>query len=190
MSNSSTLDFMANRRSCPAVRLDNPVPSSEEIMGLLTLAARVPDHGQLVPWRFIIIEEQQMSSLAQQLNDRGLAMGKAPSLVAKAAQVFGMARLVVAVVFSPVLDSKIPRIEQQHSASAVCISLLNAALASGWGANWLTGFGAHDSEYRERALGLASHESVAGFIHIGTAKSVPADRPRPDISSITSWLSS
>ena len=116
-------------------------------------------------------------------------MGKAPSLVAKAAQIFEMARLVVAVISSPAHDSKIPRIEQQHSAAAVCLSLLNAALAAGWGANWLTGFGAHDARFREQSLGLSADESVAGFIHLGTAKGKPGERPRPDISAITTWLS-
>ena len=73
------------------------------------------------------------------------------------------------------------------SAGAVCLALLNAALAAGWGANWLTGWGAHDAAFRETALGLAPHESVAGFVHIGTETAAPPDRPRPDIDAITDW---
>ena len=182
------VEFLSTRRSCPALTLEDPVPDREELRELLTMAARVPDHGKLTPWRFIIIDRARMHGLAEQLTARGLAMGKAPSLVEKAAEVIGRARLIVAVVASPVLDSKIPQIEQQHSASAVCLSLVNAALASGWGATWLTGFGAHDASFREQALGLASHESVAGFIHIGTSRNVPPERPRPDMDRLVAWL--
>ena len=186
--NEGAIEFLNSRRSTPAVTLTVPVPDREQLTQLLVAAARVPDHGKLEPWRFIVIEKPAMRRLSESLIRRGDEMGKAESLVRKAAAVFSDANLIVAVVESPDRDAKIPLIEQTLSAGAVCLSLLNAALASGWGASWVTGFGAHDPIYRESELGLKEHERVAGFVHIGTPKARPTERPRPDIKSITSWL--
>ncbi len=83
---------------------------------------------------------------------------------------------------------KIPAIEQTYSAGAVCLALLNAALAAGWGANWLSGWVAHDRGFVNEALGLAENERVAGYIHLGTETSEPPERPRPDLDSVTTWL--
>lgn len=186
--NAGAIEFMMTRRSTPAQILVPPVPDREQLTELLNLAARVPDHGKLVPWRFIVIEKPAMGRLAKGLIRRGAEMGKSESLVAKAAAVFGDANLIVAVVESPDHESKIPLIEQTLSAAAVCLSLLNAALASGWGATWVTGFGAHDAQFRQTELGLKAHERVSGFVHIGTPKTTPSERPRPQIEDITIWL--
>jgi nitroreductase len=94
----------------------------------------------------------------------------------------------VAVVSAPVASEKVPQIEQSYSAGAVCLALVNAALAAGWGANWLSGWASHDGGFCAEALGLGPQESIAGFIHIGTETSAPPDRPRPDIEAKTLWL--
>ena len=83
---------------------------------------------------------------------------------------------------------KVPEVEQVLSAGAVCLSLLNAALADGWGANWVTGWAATDAPFLQDALGLAPGEFVAGFVHIGTGAETLPDRPRPDIDAITEWV--
>jgi nitroreductase len=93
------------------------------------------------------------------------------------------------VVASPKPSEKIPELEQTLSAGAVCLSLVNAALASGWGACWLSGWPAYDSEI-QGALGLAPQEWIAGFIHIGTSAATPPERPRPDIAALTTRLQS
>ena len=85
-------------------------------------------------------------------------------------------------------SEKIPPLEQTYSAGAVCLALLNAALAAGWGANWLTGWPSHDRGFMSDALGLDKHERIAGFIHIATETTAPPERPRPDISSLTEWV--
>ncbi|MCY3726940.1 MAG: nitroreductase [Rhodobacteraceae bacterium] len=182
------LDFLLTRRSRPFLILKEPVPDKEELNTILTAAARSPDHGKLEPWRFIVLEKPAMPRLARILQERGEQLGKAPSLLAKACEVFEVANLIVVVVSKPNREAKIPLIEQTLSAGAVCLSLLNASLAAGWGANWLTGFGAHDEKFRSRALGLSTDEYVAGFIHIGTSTSIPPDRPRPNIDTITTWV--
>jgi nitroreductase len=91
------------------------------------------------------------------------------------------------IIAAPVASAKVPEIEQVLSAGAVCLSLLNAALAAGWGANWLTGWPAYDRGFVEDGLGLTSGEFIAGFMHIGTESTVPTDRPRPDIDVIARW---
>jgi nitroreductase len=101
---------------------------------------------------------------------------------------FSDSHLAVAVVYSPKPSDKIPEFEQLLSAGAVCLSLLNATLAAGWGANWLTGWAAHDPEFVATHLGLAPRERVAGLIHIGTETAAPPDRPRPDLDAITTWV--
>lgn len=186
--NPPAIEFLRTRRSHPAMLLKPPVPNRAQLTAILESGARTPDHGKLEPWRFIVLERSAMPRLAALLLERGAQLGKAPSLVEKAAAVFSDANLVVTVVASPDESAKIPSIEQTLSAGAVCLSVLNSALAAGWGANWVTGFGAHDPMFRRKALGLEDHEFVAGFIHIGTSGKSPPDRPRPDLERITTWV--
>ena len=186
--NPQAIEFLRTRRSHPAMLLKPPVPNRAQLTAILESGARTPDHGKLEPWRFIVLERSAMPRLAALLLERGAQLGKAPSLVEKAGAVFSDANLVVAVVASPDESAKIPSIEQTLSAGAVCLSVLNSALAAGWGANWVTGFGAHDQVFRQKALALEDHEFVAGFIHIGTSEKSPPDRPRPDLERITTWV--
>lgn len=186
--NPDALDFLATRRSRPAKTLGHPIPKPAEVEALLTIAARTPDHGALVPWRFIVLNNWACQRLAQEVTEFGKATGRDPVQVAKAATQFAMGYLVVAVVASPRPSDKIPVIEQTLSAGAVCLSLVNAALASGWGANWLTGWAAHEPDFVGPHLGLEPQETLAGFIHLGTETTVPAERPRPDVAAITTWV--
>jgi len=94
----------------------------------------------------------------------------------------------VAVIESPKVSQKIPPIEQTYSAGAVCLAMVNAALASGWGANWLSGWPIYTDAFKSEGLDLAAHECVAGLIHIGSESAAPPERPRPDIDAITTWV--
>jgi len=187
--NPQALDFLLNRRSRPAKTLTAPVPSRAELEEILTAAARTPDHGKLEPWRFIVLEKAALARLAAEVPARGAALGIEDDKIAKAVAQFGNADLAVAVVCSPKPSEKIPQIEQVYSAGAVCLAMLNAALASGWGANWLSGWASHDATFVQETLGLADHESIAGFIHLGTETNAPPERPRPDVTAITTWVS-
>lgn len=186
--NNAALDFLLTRRSRPAKTLTTPVPDRAALMPLLTAAARTPDHGKLEPWRFVVLEKPALDRLAGLVPTRGAALGLDPDKITKAHDQFANADLAVAVVSSPKPSEKIPQIEQVYSAGAVCLALLNAALAAGWGANWLSGWASHDREFITDALGLAAHENIAGFIHIGTERHAPPERPRPDLDAITSWI--
>ena len=186
--NPAALDFLLTRRSRPAKTLVLPVPDRAEVEMLLTAAARVPDHGKLEPWRFIVIQGAAMARLADLAEARGAELGKSPEEIGKGRSQYDQGHLAVVVVEKPVASEKIPPLEQTYSAGAVCLSLVNAALASGWGACWLSGWPAHDAAFCERGFGLAPGERVAGIVHIGTEGSVPPERPRPDISALTRWV--
>ncbi|MEO0426051.1 MAG: nitroreductase [Pseudomonadota bacterium] len=183
----AVLAFLANRRSRPAKTLDQSAPSRAELEQMLTLAARAPDHGKLEPWRFVVADRTAMEGLAKAATARAAANGMETEAAEKAARNFTFGGAIVTVLASPKPSAKIPEWEQALSAGAVCLALVNAALTSGWGANWLTGPFARDPVFLE-ALGAAPGEYAAGFIHIGRETAVPPDRPRPDIGTITEWL--
>lgn len=186
--NPQALEFLAARRSRPAKTLGLPIPERSELEALLTIAARTPDHGKLEPWRFVVLNHAACKRLADEVTDYGTSLDITPDKIAKMALQFSMAYLVVMVVASPKPSDKIPEIEQTLSAGAVCLSLLNACLASGWGANWLSGWASHDPGFTGPHLGLEPHESVAGLIHIGTETATPPERPRPDVAALTKWV--
>jgi len=187
--NQAALDFLLTRRSRPAKTLVAPAPTRGELAPILTAAARSPDHGKLEPWRFIVIEKGAMARLADLADLRGKALEKSERDIAKGRGQFDMGHLIIAVIETPVASDKVPAIEQSYSAGAVCLALLNAALASGWGANWLTGWMSHDRAFCQQGLGLADSERIAGFIHIASEDSAPPERPRPDVGAKTEWLS-
>ncbi|TCP41410.1 nitroreductase family protein [Rhodovulum marinum] len=181
------LDFLLTRRSRPAKTLRAPAPDRDALRPILTAAARTPDHGKLEPWRFIVLERGALDRLAGLVRTRGAALGLAAEAIDKAAAAYEGSPLAVAVIAAPKPSDKIPEIEQLYSAGAVCLALVNAALAAGWGANWLSGWPSHDREFVESGLGLSPHERVAGVIHIGTETAAPPERPRPDLDAITTW---
>ncbi|MCY3994688.1 MAG: nitroreductase [Rhodobacter sp.] len=186
-SNPEALNFLLSRRSRPAKTLGGPTPDRDTLSTILTAAARSPDHGALEPWRFIVLGPKTLGQLAEIARERAPALGIESERVEKGVRQFSDAELAIAVISSPKPSVKIPKIEQIYSAGAVCLALLNAALASGWGANWLTGWACYDREFMAQGLNLARHESVAGFIHIGTETATPAERPRPDLAGIIEW---
>lgn len=185
--NPEALSFFLGRRSRPAKTLTSPAPDRATLETLLTAAARTPDHGKLEPWRFIVLERGALGDLAADIEIRAGILNKSPQEAAKARDAFANSPLAVAVIESPVESVKIPAIEQTYSAGAVCLALLNAALAAGWGANWLSGWASHDLDLMQASLGIAPHERVAGFVHIGTETSIPPERPRPDLAKKVDW---
>ncbi|MEM9580352.1 MAG: nitroreductase [Pseudomonadota bacterium] len=186
--NPAALEFLLTRRSRPAKTLTLPVPADEELRPILTAAARTPDHGKLEPWRFVVLRQQALARLGVLARARAEALGLDEEKSGKGAQQFETGDLAVVVVEVQKQSDKVPAIEQTYSAGAACLALLNATLASGWGANWLSGWPSHDRVFAQEGLGLGAHESVAGIIHIGTEKAAPPERPRPDVDAITSWV--
>lgn len=178
------MDFLLTRRSRPPKLLSAPGPARAEIERMLTAAARVPDHGKLEPWRFVVLSGAGLARFAAAVRARAALAGTDAD---KGALAFEQAPVAIAVIASPKPSEKIPMIEQTLSAGAATLGLVNAALASGWGAAWLTGWPAYDRPLLEAELGLASEEWIAGFVYVGTSTTPPPDRPRPDIAAITTW---
>jgi len=179
------LDFLLTRRSRPGKTLRTPAPSRAALEPILQAGLRVPDHGKLEPWRLVVLEKAACERLSAVVAECGPAGD--PEKTEKEVRLWQNAPLIVVVVCAPFEGVKVPVIEQVQSAAAVCLSLVNAALASGWGANWLTNYPAF-SETFHTDLGLEAGESVAGFIHIGTQGAVPPERPRPDIGDKVAWI--
>jgi nitroreductase len=186
--NQAALDFLQTRRSRPAKTLTTPVPDPDALRALLTIAARTPDHKKLEPWRFIVLQKPALERLAAMIPDRATALQIAPEAAEKMVRQFADADLAVAVIGTPKPRDDVPEIEQILSAGAACYGLLAAALAAGWGANWLTGWAVYDRPFVEQGLGLEPQEFVAGFVHIGSERARPPERPRPDVDAITEWV--
>ena len=178
-----TLRLLAERRSSKPFHLAAPAPSPAQLEALLRLAARVPDHGKLAPWRFIVLEGagavRAGETLARVLASKPEASAET---LAAARATFTRAPLVVAIVSTAAPHVKIPEWEQVLSAGAVAQTLLIAAHAMGFGGVWLTGWACYDADARA-ALGLALHERIAGFVHLGTQSEAQPERARPDMAT-------
>ena len=178
------LRFLALRRSTSAVTLAEPAPGAAELDILLRLATRVPDHGKLAPWRFVVLEGEGKAAFAAKLEALALSRGDATA-AAKLAKL-KIPPLCVAVISSP-KEATIPQWEQVLSAGAVCTTLLYSALAMGYGGNWITDWYAYDAD-AQAILGLQASEKVAGFVLLGTPREPPMERERPPLAPlVTRW---
>ena len=186
--NPAALSFLQNRRSRPAKTMTLPVPSQTQVTEILTAAVRVPDHGKLEPWRFVVIQGAAMARLADLAAARAKVLGYDAEKIGKGRGQFDLGLLAVVVISSPKPHEKVPQIEQVLSAGAVCLGILNAAEAAGWGANWLSGWPSHERGFVEAAFGLSPQETIAGIVHIATQTNIGPDRPRPDVARLTTWL--
>ena len=177
------LALLARRRSASAQMLTAPGPDADQLKALLRLAARVPDHGKLFPWRFIVLEGEAKAAYAARLEP--LAAGQPDPDKARAV----LAKLknppVTVCVVSRIVSDRKPRWEQELSAGALCMNLLIAADAMGFAANWITDWYSYD-EAAAGVLGLETGERVAGFIHLGTLAEPPLERVRPNVDELTS----
>lgn len=182
--------FLAQRGSTPSRTLRAPGPDAGQLHALLTLAVRVPDHGKLSPWRFLLIEGAARERMSQLLVRRKFELEPeaTPAVLAKEAERFSFAPVIVTVIARLTPSHKVPEREQLLSAGAVAHQLLLAAEAAGWGAQWLTGWAAYDPVVTTE-LGLAAHESVVGFLHLGTASEPRPQRPRPALETLVSHWS-
>ena len=160
-----------------------------ELQALLQSAMRVPDHGKLAPWRFVVVQGDARQRLSEIIIARRKSIEPevAPEALEKDAMRFLHAPVIIVVIASLSLGHKIPALEQTASASAVCMQLLNAAFAANFGAQWLTGWPAYDATIAA-ALGLQANESVSGFIHVGNTDTAVPERPRPNLSEKLSYF--
>ena len=177
--------MLSRRRSLAPANLSGPGPTAAERDLLLGLASRVPDHGKLAPWRFIVFEGAARERAGRIAVEIRLADDPALAESARVEELtrFALAPLVIAVVSRAAPHVKIPEWEQVLSAGAVCMNLTIAANALGYSTAWLTGWCAYDRRFAA-AVGLSDRERFAGFIHIGRPKIEPQDRRRPPLAEI------
>ncbi|WP_439925818.1 nitroreductase family protein [Nitrobacter sp. JJSN] len=182
---SDIIEFLRTRRSVKPRDMSGPSPSAEEIDTILTIGARVPDHGKIAPWRFIVFEGDARARAGDVIAN--VYARKNPSAPQEEIEIekrqLMEAPLVIGVVSCIKQHPKVPSWEQVLSAGASAMNIVNAATALGYGVNWLTGWFAYDRDILD-GLGLKPDERFAGFIHIGTPTKPNTDRPRPALSDI------
>ena len=189
MSLTDPLHVLDTRRSVPSKQLGEPGPDHATLLRMLTSAVRVPDHGKLVPFRFIRLQGEARHALGDLLAARTLHLqpDAADAVVEKDRARFSHTPVIVTVVARLTPGHKVPEQEQLLTAGSVCFALLQAAQALGFGAQWLTGWMAYDDAVAA-TLGLSADERIAGFIHIGTPKMEAPERERPDPALLlTDW---
>jgi len=185
--------FLQSRRSNMAKAMDGPGPSDAQLRELLSIAARVPDHRKLAPWRFVLFQGDARADIGQHIG--ALFAQKNTDMpvdrVLFESQRFLRAPLIVGVVSSPVKCPRgTPEWEQILSSGAVCYNLLIAAQAAGFAAQWLTEWYSYERDILT-VMGLDESERIAGFLYIGSAKEPSLERVRPDLDEkITSWSAS
>jgi nitroreductase len=183
------LTMLATRRSSKVAHLSDPGPDRATLEAILQLAVRVPDHGKMAPWRFVVIA-----------GDARAKLGEAAATIARASRPdadnsleeierarFQRAPVVLGVVSAPRENPKVPVWEQELSAGALCHSISLAARGYGFACTWLSEWVAYDRDFAT-ALGLAATERLAGLLYLGTPTEPPIERPRPDAAALTRWL--
>ena len=185
------LDLLKTRRSVKPMELTGPAPSAAEIDTLLGIASRVPDHGKLAPWRFIVFAGEARLAAGEKIAAvfRADRPDATPGQIAFERKRLARAPLVIAVISRTGPHVKVPEWEQQLSAGAAAMNLVIAAHALGFAASWITEWYAYDARVLA-ALGIAPNERVAGFVHIGRAAKPPEDRERPKLSDIVTYFKS
>lgn len=185
-----TLDALDTRLSVPTRQLAAPGPDDAQLLRMLQTATRVPDHGKRVPFRLLRIAGDARLALADAAEARLRARepGTGDAVVEKLRTRFTTPPLTLAVIAKLGFDDKIPASERMATASCVCLLLLQAAQAEGFGAQWLTGWPAYDRPFLEGTLGLAPDEQLTGTIAIGTPQVDAPERERPDPADLlTDW---
>jgi len=181
------IEFFSTRRSTSYKNLILPIPNDEDIKFLLKIASRSPDYGGLEPWRYIILKKDKRLEIISKLDIIGEAEKINTELLTKQKKIFYQAPLIIIVIFSPKPNIKISRDEQLLSTGGVCLSLLNICHASGWGANWLTGWTVKSKKFSKEILMLKDNEKIAGYIHIGSIKKKSLERRRPNVEDLIQW---
>jgi nitroreductase len=184
---SSTISLLETRRSGKPREMISPGPCEEELKRILSIAMRVPDHGKLAPWRFVVVGKDQRDQLAVLLHKALHAEDKCagPAHHEKEDQFAQQGEAMIVLVSSPIREHKIPVWEQELSAGAAAMNLLTAAHALGYVAGWITGWRAYSPMVN--AAFAAPGERIAGFIFIGTPSRDLEERPRPDPAEIVRY---
>jgi nitroreductase len=183
----NTIDFLLSRRSILARMMDGPGPDEADLKKIMEAGMRVPDHGRLTPWRFIVIRGDSRAKLGDKLAE--IFKKNKPDAIDEEVEIererLMRAPVVVAVTSKVVKEHKIPVWEQVLSAGAACQTMLIAALSMGYAAQWITEWYAYDPDFKV-ALGLDADDQVAGYMYFGNEMGEATERARPEYDDIVS----
>ena len=183
----NTVDFLLSRRSILARMMEGPGPDDKDLRRILQTGLRVPDHGRLAPWRFIVIRGEARERLGSVLAET--FKRKTPDAIEEQIEIererLTRAPVVVAVVSTVIKEHKIPEWEQILSSGAACQTMLIAALSMGYAAQWITEWYAYDPDVKA-ALGIGADDRIAGFLYLGNEAAEPTERMRPEYDDIVS----
>lgn len=187
--NAQVLEYLLKRRSVMADDLVAPGPSAAQVETILRAATRVPDHGKMCPWYFLVFRGDARAQAGDVLADAYQAghENACAAQVERERARFLRAPCVIALV-SRVRTGKKPIWEQILSSGAAGQNLSLAAHALGFGVQWLTEWYGYDASVKA-GFGLDARDHIAGFFYIGSINGdPPADRDRPDLNEIvTHW---
>lgn len=186
--NTATYDLLVRRRSVKTRDMVSPGPDKDALEKILTAGMRVPDHGKLAPWRFIILEGDDRARLGEIIAQGLVSEGETSEKVAEKMKNYAtQGPVLVVAVHSPNLTSAIPMWEQELSIGAACQNMLVAATALDFASQWLTGWASYSPSVKA-GLGLTEKEKIAGFLFFGNhGDRVPSERPRPDVADHIQW---
>jgi nitroreductase len=184
--NPEILTYLKQRRSELALTMEGDAPNEAELQEILTVASRVPDHGKLVPWRFVIYTASTRAKIGKGLQAIADQIGNdmAKKKYEKCIERFISAPMVIGIISTACEHEKVPVWEQWLCGGAVAMNCLIASQALGFGAQWLTGWLCYD-EGALKLLDVAENEKVIGLMHIGRSTAEKHDRDRPDLNKIT-----
>ena len=188
---SNVLAFLKSRKSASAKAMTGPGPSKVQMDEILEIAVRVPDHGKLAPWRFILCEGEGRARMGQGFADVWIKNNptQGTEILDFQRGLFMRATVILVVVSTAAVHGKIPVWEQQMSSATVCYNAVLAATALGFDAQWQSDWVAYD-EAAKAVMGVRPHEKVSGIVYIGTSSVILEDRPRPDVSSLLTRINS
>ena len=182
-----TIDFLLTRRSTVAKMMDGPGPSDADLQKILETGMRVPDHGRLTPWRFIVIRGDAREKIGDVIC--ASYKKKRPEAIEEQIEIeqerLTRAPVVVAVISRVHKGHKIPEWEQVLSAGAACQTMLIAAQSMGYAAQWLTEWYAYNADVKA-AIGAEPGDEIAGFVYFGNEMMDGKERARPEYQDIVS----
>lgn len=185
--NPSLYTSLMARRSVKARDMQGRGPDRETVEKILAAAMRVPDHGKLAPWRFIVLEGSNRSQMGALIKDALQADGASEAVADKMKNYAEQGPTLILTVYSPTLNHPIPEWEQALSMGAANMALLMAANGLGVAANWLTGWACGSAHVAE-GLKLAAHEKLVGLIFLGDyPDEQPEERERPSLAEKVIW---
>ncbi|WP_262694292.1 nitroreductase family protein [Kordiimonas aquimaris] len=185
--NPATYDLLMTRRSVRTRDMASPGPDHNAIKKILAAGMRVPDHGKLAPWRFIVLTGPERAKLGKAIQDGMIAeFESSPKVAEKMSGYATQSPALIIAIYSPNDSRPIPEWEQQLSTGAACQNMIIAATALGYAAQWLTGWASY-SKYVAKALQMKPKEKIAGFMFFGDHTENPKERPRPDPEDHTIW---